>query len=266
MTDQPVTDNKGFQSGYAEVNGLQMYYEIYGSGRPLVLLHGGGSTIETSFGRLIPLLAPKRQIIAIELQAHGRTGDRPAHLSFEQDADDVAALLAHLQVPQADFLGFSNGGQTLIELALRHPQLVRRLIIASAFYSREAAAAQFWEGFENATLNDMPVVLRDSFMSVNNAAALQNMFEKDVHRMKTFRGWSREQVQSIAAPTLIINATADVGSIEHAVEMYRAIPGAELAIFPGLHGAYIGALEVLEDGRMPGFNAAPLIASFLDKD
>ena len=84
------------EKAYAEVNGIQMYYEIHGSGAPLVLLHGGGSTMSTSFGRIIPLLAQHRKVIAVDLQAHGRTGDRPAPETFEQDADDVAALISLL--------------------------------------------------------------------------------------------------------------------------------------------------------------------------
>src|SRR5271170_2955287 len=101
-----MTDNNNFKSGYSEVNGLTMYYEIYGQGKPLVLIHGGGSTIQTTFGRIIPLLAMHRQLIGVELQAHGHTNDRNADLTFEQDADDVATLLANLKIAKADFLGF----------------------------------------------------------------------------------------------------------------------------------------------------------------
>src|SRR5664279_2176113 len=111
-----MADNDNFKSGYFDVNGLKMYYEIYGQGKPLVLIHGGGSTIQTSFGRIIPELAKRRQIIGVELQAHGHTNDRNTDLAFEQDADDVATLLGNLKISKADFLGFSNGGQTTIEL------------------------------------------------------------------------------------------------------------------------------------------------------
>src|SRR5664279_2687421 len=111
-----MEENTNLKSGYSEVNGLHMYYEIYGHGKPLVLIHGGGSTIETSFGNLIQLLANRRQIIGVELQAHGHTNDRNTDLSFEQDADDVATLLNNLEITKADFLGFSNGGHTTIEL------------------------------------------------------------------------------------------------------------------------------------------------------
>src|SRR5690348_13308855 len=173
-----------FKNGYSEVNGLQMYYEVHGQGKPLVLIHGGGSTIQTSFGNIIPLLSKNRQIIAVELQAHGRTGDRDAFLTFEQDADDVVQLLKNLQISKADFLGFSNGGQTTIAIAIKHPYMVNKIIIASAFYNRSAAVPAFWEGFDNATLDAMPKALQEGFLAVNNnQAALQNMFNKDVQRM-----------------------------------------------------------------------------------
>ncbi len=168
-----------FESGYAEVNGLNMYYEIYGEGKPLVLIHGGGSTIQTSFEKIIPLLAKHRQVIGVEMQAHGRTNDRDTDLTFEQDANDVAALLENLKIAKADFLGFSNGGQTLIVLTIRYPELINKLILASTFYKRSAAPAEFWAGFEGATIDNMPTVLQEGFLAANNNTdALMNMFKK----------------------------------------------------------------------------------------
>lgn len=257
---------KDFKNGYEEVNGLKMYYEIYGKGKPLVLIHGGGSTIQTTYGNIIPLLSKHRQIIAMDLQAHGRTGDRPTDLSFEQDADDVAALLKNLNIPRSDFLGYSNGGHTLIEIALRHPAIVNKMIIASAFYKRSAVVPQFWEGFDSATIDVMPQSLKDGFLKVNNdEKALLNMFHKDVQKMKTFKGWSDEQVKSIKAPTLIINGNNDVGSVEHAVEMYRTIPGSQVAILPGKHGTYIGAVEYLDNDRWNQHYIVDIINDFLDE-
>jgi len=257
--------NNNFKSGYSDVGGLKMYYEVYGQGKPLVLIHGGGSTIETTFGRIIPLLAGQRQIIAVELQAHGHTGDRDTDLTFEQDADDVVSLLKQLNVSRADFLGFSNGGHTVIELVLRHPPLINKMILASTFYKRSAAVAQFWEGFDTATPDMMPQALKDGYLKANNdQRGLLNMFNKDVKKMKAFKGWTDEQMKSIQAPTLVINGSKDVGSVEHAVEMYRTIPNCELAIFPGRHGAYLGAIEALDGNGLPKFNAAGLIEEFLD--
>ena len=261
-----MSENVNIKTGHAKVNGLDMYYEMHGQGKPLVLIHGGGSTIQTTFGRIIPQLAKHRKIIAVEMQAHGRTGDRNADLSFEQDADDIAALLNFLEIAKTDLLGFSNGGQTTIEIALRHPALVNKIILASTFYKRSAAPPQFWDGFKNATLGDMPAVLREGFLEVNNDAnALLNMFNKDVKRMMDFKDWEDGKIRSIKAPALVISANHDVGSVEHAVEMYRMIPNCELAIFPGGHGTYLGAIEALQNNVWPQFNAFALIEEFLEK-
>jgi pimeloyl-ACP methyl ester carboxylesterase len=243
-----------------------MYYEVYGTGKPLVLIHGGGSTIQTSFGRIIPFLAKHRQIIGVELQAHGHTADRNAELSFEQDADDVGALLGNLAIAKADFLGFSNGAHTAIEIALRHPQMVNKLILASTFYKRAAAAPEFWAGFENATLDMMPQVLKDGYLQAGgNQAGLLNMFNRDVQRMKAFKEWSDEQMKAITQPALVMNGNVDVASPEHAVEMHRIIPDCELAILPGGHGSYLGAIESLENGEWTQSHTAALIEAFIDK-
>jgi pimeloyl-ACP methyl ester carboxylesterase len=256
-----------FQSGYSEVNGLKMYYEIHGVGKPLVLIHGGGSTLESSFGNLIPLLSQSRQIIAVEMQAHGRTADRDTPLSFEQDADDVAALLHNLQIEKADVLGFSNGGQTTVELALRHGEKLNKIILASIIYKRSGTAPQFWDGFEDVTIDVMPPALAEAFFRVNNSQeAFEKMFHRDVNRMKNFRGWTDEQMGSIKVPTLIINGNHDVGTVEHAVEMYRTIPNAKLAIVPGGHGEYLGAAEEMNGRPWKHPYIVGLIQEFLEAD
>ncbi len=226
---------------YADVNGIKMYYEIHGSGSPLVLLHGGGSTIYTSFGRILPALAKKHRIIAVELQAHGHTGDRDAPETFKQDADDVAELMRQLKIPKADILGFSNGGHNALQLAITHPDKVNKIIVASAFYKRDGTFEGFWDGFANATLNNMPPIYRDEYSKINpDPAALQNMFNKDVQRMQNFTDWTEEEIRSIQAPAFIITGDHDVGTPEHAVEMWRMLPGSRLAILPGAHGEYMG--------------------------
>jgi len=253
-------------SGYSSVNGLDMYYELHGTGKPLVLIHGGGSTLQTTFGNILPLLSETRQVIAMELQAHGHTNDRDTELSFDQDADDVASLLKNLQIPKADVLGFSNGAQTAMEMSFRHPELINKLILASTITRRDVAPPEFWNGFDTATLDVLPPPLRDGYLQANNSEdGLRRMFNRDVHRMKNFRGWTNEQVSSIKAPTLVINGNQDVGTMEHAVELCRLIPNAVLAIFPGGHGTYLGAVESLVDGKLPKFNAVALIEEFLDQ-
>lgn len=269
-----MTDNTNFKSGYSEVNGLKMYYEIYlpagqagGEGKPLVLIHGGGSTIETSFGRIIPLLAKHRQIIGVELQAHGHTNDRDTDLTFEQDADDVAALLNNLQIPNADFLGFSNGAHAVIEMALRHPGLIHKIILASGVYQRTATVPQFWDAFNAATLpTHFPLVLKEGYLKANNdKAGLYNMFNKDVQRMKLFKGWTNEQLKTIKVRTLIMSGNTDIIIPEKVVEIYRIIPDCELVILPGGHGDYLGAIETLHGDKWEYSYAAGLIEQFLDK-
>ena len=118
------------ERGYVPVNGLEMYYEIHGSGRPLVLLHGNLSTISTSFGQVLPKLALRRRVIAVEQQGHGHTADIDRPFSIGQWAQDTTALLHHLGIEQADFFGYSSGGAVALEIALRSPVLVRKLVWA----------------------------------------------------------------------------------------------------------------------------------------
>jgi pimeloyl-ACP methyl ester carboxylesterase len=233
------------ESGYAPVNGIRMYYEIHGNGdMPLVLVHGGGSTIDTSFGQLLPLLSDRRRIIAVELQAHGRTTDRDSPESFGQDADDVAGLLRHLGVRQADLLGFSNGGSTVMQVAIRHADLARRIVVMSGAYRRDGFVPGFFDGFSRATLEDMPIILREAFLKINpDKAKLQRMFDLDVARMKGFTDWNDEEIRSIKAPALVISSDRDVVTPEHSARIARLIPGSQLVILPGSHGSIVGAME-----------------------
>lgn len=205
------------------------------------------------------------RLLLLNCRAHGRTNDRGTYLTFKQDADDVAALLKNLKITKADFLGFSNGGQTLIEIALRHPKLANKLIICSALYKRSASVPEFWEGFNHASLGDMPQPYQEEFLKLNNHPdALLNMFHKDVHRMKNFKDWSDEQIASIKAPVFIINGNNDVGSIEHSVLMHRLITNSQLAILPGGHGTYIGELTAgKENSKVPDLTVS-MIEEFLD--
>ena len=269
IDESPSADTTALnvQSGYSEVNGLKMYYEIYGEGKPLLLVHGGGSTIESTFGNIIPYLAKNHQVIAMEIQAHGHTADRDTALSFRQSADDIATLMDNLHVNKADFLGFSNGANVLIELALNHPDLINKLILASTIYTREGAPEQFWAGFNSATLDRMPQPLKDAYLKANNSPeGLENMFKRDVELMKGFTGWTDQQIQSIESPTLVINTTQDVASVEHATAMYRLIPHCELVILPGMHGAYLGTVETLNNGIWAQTYTVDILEEFLRKE
>ncbi len=225
------------QRGYAPVNGLQLYYEIHGKpakdGAPLVLLHGGGSNIETSFGKLLPLLSRTRQVIAFDQQGHGRTADVDRPFSFAQSADDAVALLEHLHVAKADFLGYSNGGQIALEIALRHPEVVRSLIVQSAFFSRDGTDPGFWQGFDHAKLDDMPAELKKAYLATApHPEQLPSFFAKSVQRMREFKGWTPAQIQSIRAPTLLLLGDRDIVRVEHAAQMQHLLPDARLAVLP----------------------------------
>lgn len=234
---------------YVNINGIKMYYEVHGSGKPLVLIHGGGSTINTTFGKILPMLAKTHQVIAVELQAHGHTGDRDAPETFEQDADDVAELLKQLNIPKADILGFSNGGSTALQIGIRHPDRVNNLIAISAIYKRDGMYPWFWDFMAKATFKDMPQIYKDTFLSItNDQAKLQNMHDKDLSRMQNFKDWKAEDIQSIKAPTLIVASDQDVVRPEHAVEMSRLLPHGRLAILPGGHGEFFGEINFKDTG------------------
>ena len=253
-------------SGYAEVNGLNMYYEIHGQGYPLMLIHGGGSTIQSSFEKVIPFFAQNRKVIAVELQAHGRTSDRNKDLSFEQDADDVAALLNYLGIGKADVFGFSNGGTTTLQLAIRHPERVRKIVLGSALAKRNGVPGWFWDFMQQAKLEHMPEQLKQAYKEVApDTAGLQTMHDRDVKRMVNFKDIPDDKIKSIQAPTLIMIGDKDLITPEHALELHRQIAGSELAIIPGGHGGYIGEITTLQPGTKESDFAVPIIEKFLSK-
>ena len=261
-----MSDSINFKSGYSGVNGIKMYYEIYGQGKPLMLLHGGGSTIQSSFGRIIPLLAGHFTVIAVDLQNHGRSGSRNIPQTFEQDADDVAVLLKNIGISKTSFLGFSNGGTTAMQIAIRHPEIADKLVLAAAAYKRDGFLPGFFDGMKQATISNMPQELKTAFLEVNtDTAKLQIMFERDRDRMIGFKDLTDEQVRSITAPTLVINGDADVIRTEHAVEIYRLIPNCQLAIIPGGHGKYIGEITTVSKDNHDIEFVVPMIREFLDR-
>ena len=249
---------------YAEINGLNMYYEIYGQGKPLVLIHGAASTIQSSFGRLIPEMAKSHQLIGVELQAHGHSDNRDGRqISFEQDAADVVSLLQKLRIDNADFFGFSNGATTVLQIAIHHPALVDKIVFASSMYKKNGVAPEFWEGFKNPDFKEMPDVYKQTYKAINpDPEALLTMFNQCVQRMLHFGDIPDSLIQQIKAPTLIILGDQDVPLPEHAVEMYRLLPNAHLAIFPGGHGDYMGEIMSLEKANNPPV-ALPVILDFL---
>ena len=232
-------------AGYMPVGPLQMYYEIHGDGPPLVLLHGGGSGINATFGRILPGLARTHRVIGIEQQGHGHTGDIDRPFSLEQMADDTAALLAKLGVTSSNVFGFSNGGQVAMQLAIRHPHKTQKLVLASTFYRRAGVIPELLEAWKKpVTAADMPTGLRDEFLrTAPEPKDLPNHINKSQQMMRGFKDLSAADLSRVAMPTLILNGDRDVVRLEHAVEMMHLIPGSRLVVLPGPHGAYIGEMS-----------------------
>ena len=259
--------SKPLESGHAPVNGINMYYEVHGrrDGVPLVLLHGGGSTIEVTFSRVLPVFASSRRVIAVEEQGHGRTTDRNGPVTFESSADDVAVLLRYLKVDKADIFGFSNGASVALQVAIRHPRLVRKMVFASSITKRDGAQPQLWEFMKQADFSNMPQPLKDAFLRVNpDVQQLKTMHDKDAARMQSFKDVPDDAVRSVRAPTLIVLGDQDIAKPEHAVELTRLISGARLLILPGGHGDYLGEAVMTQNGTRYPELTARLIEEFLD--
>jgi pimeloyl-ACP methyl ester carboxylesterase len=265
----PLPHSEPVESGHAPVHGIRMYYEVHGrrGGVPLVLLHGGGSTIEVTFGRVLPVFAGSRTVMALEEQGHGRSSDRAGPVTFESSADDVAGLLRYLEVDQADLFGFSNGASVALQVAIRHPALVRKLVFASSITRRDGAHPQLWELIEQADFSNMPQPLKDAFLRVNpDAQQLRAMHDEDAARMRRFEDVPDAALRSVRAPTLIVLGDRDIVKLEHAVELTRLISGARLLILPGGHGDYLGeAVTTQKESRRPELTAR-LIEEFLDSE
>jgi pimeloyl-ACP methyl ester carboxylesterase len=252
------------QGHYADVNGVHLYYEIRGTGEPLVLLHGGLGAIEM-FGPNLPILAKNHQVIAVDLQGHGRTADvdRPFHV--ETMADDIAALLEHLQISRADVMGYSLGGGVAFQVAARHPNVVRRLVLVStplrrnAFYPEMLNAQQQVGASAAEQMKGTP--MWDLYMSL---APRKQDFPRLLDKLGTFMATDYDftsDVAKITAPTLVVAGDADIFPPSHAVELFGLLGGGKrdggwdgsgrsasrLAILPGLtHYTIFAAPELGE--------------------
>jgi len=254
------------ESGYSDVNGIKMYYEIYGQGKPIVLIHGGGSTIPSNWGSILPLLAEQNKVIAMELQAHGRTSDRDSEESFKQDAADVIALLQHLNINKANVAGFSDGGCTTLEIAINYAHILNKAVVISSNYTRAGMIPGFFDGLQQATFKDMPEALKKAYLDVNpDEKALLNMFNKDRAKRLAFTDRSDEAMKSIKAPVLVMVGDQDVITVEHTVQMHKIIPGSRLAVLPGNHGSFIGEVFAADAGTNIPEMTVGIIKEFLDR-
>ena len=270
-TDDAMEPTPEFVSGYAPVNGLELYYEIHGAGQPLVLLHGAFSAIGTSFGALLPGLAQSRQVIGLELQAHGRTADIDRPLSLEQMADDTAAALQHLGIAQADLFGYSMGAVVALHVVLRHPEVVRKLVFTSASFNLGGVHPGLMEGMGNMTPEMMfGSPWHDEYLRIApRPEDFATLFAKKTAMDRNTQDVPAAAIAAIKAPTLIIIGDSDLVRPEHAVEMFRllgggvfgdlaGLPASQLAVLPGTtHVSLVSRADVLL-AIIPPFLDAPL--------
>ena len=253
-------------SGHAAINGIRMYYQVHGQtpGVPLVLLHGGGSTIEVTFSQVLPILARGRTVIGVDEQGHGRSSARDAPSSFAASADDVAMLARHLGFERIDIFGFSNGASVGLQVAIRHPHLVRKLVFASAMTRKDGARPELWDFMDRAEFSNMPQALKEAFLAANpDERQLRTMHDQDAQRMRQFADVPDADVMALDAEVLIVAGDHDIVRLEHLVALSRQIPRARLLVLPGGHGDYLGeAVMTTAPSRYPALTAA-LVEEFL---
>jgi pimeloyl-ACP methyl ester carboxylesterase len=265
----PIQKIQAADSGYADVNGLKMYYEVYGSGKPIVLLHGSFMTIPLNWSQIIPMLGKDRKIIVAEMQGHGRTKDIPREFSYENMADDVSGLLKQLKVDSADVLGYSMGGGIAFQMAIRHPEQVRRLVILSGTYTKDGwwpDVVKMFETFNGEAFKGSPIQ-KQYESNGNDPAGFDAYVKKVMSPDKKPYNWTKE-VKNIKAPIFMAIGDMDGVRYEHALELFRAkgggkmgdlsgLPKSRLAIIPGT--THIGMMQHASW-------IIPMVTDFLDSD
>jgi pimeloyl-ACP methyl ester carboxylesterase len=259
------------ESGYAPANGLNMYYQVHGSGEPLILLHGAYMSGDM-FGPFVPGLARVRRVIAPELHGHGRTADIDRAITYPDLGDDVAALMRHLEIGQADVVGYSMGGAAAVQLAIRHPELVRRLVVISAGFSSDAAPPEAQAMFETIT----PELFAGTPMEEEYLRLAPNPgdFPKLVEKLTTLDttpfDW-REDVPGITAPTLIVVGDSDGSTLDHTVEFFKLLGGGVMGDLAGLPKSQLAVIPGTTHFIPPGYGILdrhewllPMITTFLD--
>jgi pimeloyl-ACP methyl ester carboxylesterase len=245
------------RTGYAPVNGLKMYYEIHGKGEPVVLLHGSFMTITNNWAEMIPRLSKSRQVIAVEMQGHGRTADIARDIRYENLADDIHALLKHLKIKRADLLGYSLGGGVAMQMAIRHPERVRKAIVISAPIRFDGYVKETHEAFAKMD----PVMFKGTPFETEYKklsptpdhfdAFVKHVLEADIRPYD----FGAEKIQATKAPFLLIYGDADGTRLDHIAEIFRLKGGdkhgdlgprseSRLAILPNT--SHLGLLERMD--------------------
>lgn len=218
-------------TGYAPINGLKMYYELHGSGEPVVLLHGGFMTIPGNWDGWIGELSRNRKVIAVEMQGHGRTTDIPREPLSENLADDVAALLDYLEIPRADLLGYSMGGGVAMQVAVRHPGRVRRVVVLSSPFRRDGMVQEGSDAIQKITAELFKGSSIES--EYKRLSPTPDRFSQFVEHMVAADSkgsdLTADQLRATTAPMFFIHGDADGIRLEHVAEMFRLKGG-------GTHG------------------------------
>ena len=257
------------QTGYAPVNGLRMYYEIHGRGRPVVLLHGSFMTITNNWTDMIARLSKTRQVIAVEMQAHGRTADIDRDFTYENLSDDVAALLDYLKIPKADLIGYSLGGGVAMLTAIRHPDKVRKVVSISATLRGDGLVKEAIDAFPNLT----PDAFKGSPIEVEykKLSPMPNEFPKFVRRVLQAalrpHDFGADKLQATQAPFFFVHGDADGVRLDHIAEMFRLKGG---DVMGDLRPRSTSRLTILPNTThvtlmQKGDVIAPMINDFLDQ-
>lgn len=263
---QTPSESGSVRTGYAPVNGLKLYYEIRGVGEPLILIHGGVAGI-VMFGNLPETLAEHRQVIAIELQGHGRTADIDRPFSYEAMADDIAALMKYLRIARADILGYSLGGEVALQTAIRHPNCVRKLVLVSTTFSRNGWYPEVLTEFDRMGAATAEVMKQSPLNRIYPNVNWSSLFTKLGDLERRPYDWSAG-VAAINAQTMLVYADADAVRLDHILRFYELLGGgkqdagldgsrraaAELAILPDLTHYNISSAPALE----------PVVTKFLN--
>ncbi len=250
---------------HATVNGLKIYYEIHGGGPatapPLLLLHGGIGGIEM-FGPNLPALASTRRVIAVDLQGHGRTADIERPLRYELMADDIAALLKHLAIDKADVMGYSLGGGVALQTAIRHPRLVRKLVVVSAAFKRSGFYPEVLAVFDQMGPANAVSMTQSPLFTLYPNVDWARLFAKIGDLGRQDYDWSAD-VAKIIPPTMIVFADADSVRPEHVMEFYKALGGGQRDAGLDGSGRPVGRLAIIPGASHYDILATAAVASLV---
>jgi len=255
-------------TGYATVNEVKMYYEVHGSGEPVVLLHGAFMTITNNWTGWIGELSKTRKVIAVEMQGHGRTADIERDISSENLADDVAALLDHLKIPKADLIGYSMGGGVAMQCAIRHPDKVRKVVVISSTFRRDGMVKEALDAFPKLTADAFkgsPIEAEYKKLSPT-PDDFPNFVKRILATASKGHDFGADKLKATTAPMFFIHGDADGVRLEHVAEMFR-LKGGE--IHGDIRPRSASRLAILPDTthvtlmqRMPVI--VPMVNDFLD--